>query len=136
MSRAAATRRAAAIVAAGLIAGLLGGGIAMSRGTVPAAPVERRLVLVARDMAYFLPGDPRPNPTLVVDRGETVRVVLLNQDSGMAHDLAIPALDAASALIDGPGEAVVTFRAPSEPGDHEYLCTLHAVVMRGVIAVR
>jgi len=136
MSRAAATRRAAAIVAAGLVAGLLGGGIGMSRGTTPAGPVGREFVLFARDMAYFLPGDPRPNPTLVVERGQTVRVVLLNQDSGMDHDFAVPALDAASPLIAGPGEAVVTFRAPSEPGEHEYLCTVHAVVMRGVIAVR
>lgn len=136
MSKAAATRRAAVIAAAALAVGLLGGGIAMSRATAPPAAAEREIVLVARDMAFYLPGDPRPNPALEIARGETVRVVLINQEPGMKHDFAVPALGAASALIDGRGSAAVILRAPSERGDHEYLCTLHAVVMRGVLAVR
>ena len=136
MSKAAATRSAAVIAAVGLAAGLLGGGIATSRATSPAAPAGREIVLFARDMAYFLPGDPRPNPTLAVARGETVRVVLINRDAGMEHDFAVPALGAASALVAGRGSAAVTFRAPGERGDHEYLCTLHAVVMRGALIVR
>jgi len=136
MSKAAVTRRAAVIAIAGLVAGMLGGGIAMSRATAPAAAAGREIVLVARDMAYFLPGDPRPNPTLALARGETVRVVLINRDRGMEHDFAVPALGAASAPIAGRGSVAVTFRAPAERGDHEYVCTLHAVVMRGALIVR
>jgi plastocyanin len=137
MSKAALTRRVSLIATAGLLAGLLGGGIAMSRATAPAPPAAgREIVLVARDMAYYLPGDPRPNPTLEVARGETVRVVLRNQDPGMEHDFAVPALGAASAPIDGRGSTALTLRAPAARGEHEYLCTLHAVVMRGVLSVR
>jgi azurin len=39
----------------------------------------------------------------------------------------------------GPGESEsVTFRAPSEPGDYEYVCTFpgHFAMMRGVLLVK
>ena len=39
----------------------------------------------------------------------------------------------------GPGESEsVTFQAPSEPGDYEYVCTFpgHFAMMRGVLLVK
>lgn len=137
MSRAAAIRRGTLVALAALAIGLLGAGFARSLSTEPVPePSGREIVLVARNMAYYLPGDPRPNPTLVVAPGETLRLVLINEDAGMQHDVALPGLDAATRTVDGRDTATVRFRSPRERGDHAYLCTLHPKVMRGVLAVR
>ncbi len=97
----------------------------------------RTITLVARDMSFFVDGQPMENPRLVVERGELLRFVLVNDDPGMAHDLRLPSLGAATRLLKKSGmSAELTLRAPQEPGEHEYLCSLHARFMRGVLEVR
>lgn len=97
----------------------------------------RTITLVARDMAFFVAGETARNPRLVVDRGEAVRFVLRNEDPGMAHDLRLPSLDAATLLLQKSGtSAEMTLRAPREPGEHVYFCSLHTRIMRGVLEVR
>lgn len=115
----------ALVAAAGL--GLRSGG---SGGDV------REIRLEARGMAFYLPGDERPNPTLRVAPGERVRLVLENRDPGMRHDLALPVLDRATTVLESGRTASVVIRAPERPGSHEYLCSLHPVLMRGVLRVR
>jgi plastocyanin len=62
---------------------------------------------------------------------------LRNEDAGMNHDLALPQLDRASRGLLAAGETgVLELRAPSAAGDYEYVCTMHARMMRGVLAVR
>jgi FtsP/CotA-like multicopper oxidase with cupredoxin domain len=118
---------------------LLGGGVALALQTA-ARPQPRELTLVARGMAFYLPGDSTPNPRLVVESGEPVRLVLRNGDRGMAHDVAVPAGDgerARSREVRGAGEtAELSFRAPETAGTYEYVCTLHSRMMRGVLEVR
>ncbi len=100
-------------------------------------PAAREIVLVTRDMAFYLPDDPTPNPTLVVAPGETIRLELINRDHGMLHDWGVAAWRTATELIPGDGSSdSVVFTAPSEPGEHEYVCSTHAILMRGVLAVR
>jgi len=97
----------------------------------------RTVVLVARAMTFYVEGLPDPNPRLVVARGETVRFVLRNDDPGMGHDLSLPSLGSRSRLLRDAGttaELVVTM--PESPGEHPYLCSLHAQVMFGVLQVR
>ncbi|MBM3819112.1 MAG: hypothetical protein FJW14_08890 [Acidimicrobiia bacterium] len=97
---------------------------------------DREVTLVARGMSFFLESDPRtPNPTLRFEAGETVRLVLKNQDRGMTHDFSAPALDAGLALIDWNGEDSTTLEVPSEPGTYEYFCNPHRLMMRGTITV-
>lgn len=97
----------------------------------------RTIVLVARDMSFYLPGETARNPRLVVGRGEALRLVLKNDDPGMAHDLKLPSLGAATTILRESGtEAELELRAPREPGEHPYQCSLHAVMMRGVLEVR
>ena len=56
----------------------------------------REITLVVRDMTFFLESDPlHPNPTIDVKTGERVRVIVKNQDRGMTHDFAVPAINAA-----------------------------------------
>src|SRR5512134_374994 len=53
-------------------------------------PEPREMTLLARGMAFYLPGDSTPNPRLVVERGEDLRIVLRNEDRGIPHDLEVP----------------------------------------------
>ena len=100
-------------------------------------PAPREIVMVAREVAFFLPGDPTPNPTLVVAPGESVRLRLVNEDRGVEHDWAAGSLGVATRLLAGDGSAdVVVFTAPHERGSHRYVCSSHAAMMSGRLEVR
>jgi plastocyanin len=100
-------------------------------------PAAREIVLISRDIAFFLPGDPTPNPTLHVAPGESVRLRLINEDRGMRHDWAAGSLGVATRLLDGDGSAdTVEFTAPQERGSHRYVCSTHAALMSGQLEVR
>jgi plastocyanin len=97
---------------------------------------SREITLVARGMAFYLEGDPNtPNPTIRLSAGETVRVVLRNEDRGMTHDFAVPALDEALGATDWDETEDVTFDVPATPGTYEYVCRPHMLMMRGTIVV-
>ena len=122
-----------------LVCLLVSGALAFAvRATV--RPEARELTLVARGMAFYLPGDPTPNPRLIVARGETLRITLRNEDRGMAHDLAIPSRSggrkSTPILRDAGESADLTLRVPEEAGEYAYLCSLHSGMMRGVLEVR
>ena len=96
----------------------------------------REVVLIARGMAFYLEGDPStPNPTLEVKAGERLRVVLRNQDRGMTHDFTVPAVAAAMNAIDWNESGEVTLDVPDTPGNYEYVCRPHVLMMRGIIRV-
>jgi plastocyanin len=94
-------------------------------------------VLVVRGMAFYLDSDPsQANPTLTVRAGERVRVVLRNEERGFTHDFAVPAIEAATDLINWNEQSSVTFDVPDRPGTYEYVCEPHAMMMRGRIIVQ
>lgn len=110
--------------------------VAAGLGWPPAAdPEPREVRLVARDMAFYLPGGATPNPTLHAAPGERLRIVLVNEDSGMTHDVVAEGLGLATAVIPFGEVAGAVVRMPERPGAHDYLCSLHPVLMRGVIRV-
>jgi plastocyanin len=97
----------------------------------------RTIVVAARNMTFVVDGAEGGNPRIAVERGERIRFVLKNEDPGMAHDLSVPALDVRTVLLRQAGtsaDLVVTM--PEQPGELEYLCSSHALLMRGVIDVR
>lgn len=97
----------------------------------------REITLVARGMTFYLKDDPRtPNPTLEVQAGERLRIVLENQDRGMTHDFAVPALDEALDPIAWSETDTLVFDVPEAPGTYEYVCRPHQLMMRGTIRVR
>ena len=103
---------------------------------VPQAP-EREITLVTRGMAFYLLGDPTtPNPTITLNPGERVRIVVRNDDRGMTHDFAVPAFGASLDPVDWSEEENITFDVPETPGRYEYVCRPHMLMMRGQILVR
>jgi hypothetical protein len=117
------------------------GAFAIAGSTAALRPAPREIVLVAQDMAFFLDGPAggarTPNPTLTLERGEIVRLTLINRDAGMDHDWAARGLDVATRLVRGDGSVTsALIEAPAEPGRHEYVCSVHDKMMRGVLEVR
>ena len=127
VSRTALLRIAATVVGVLLLAVLLP---ALTR--TPA----REITLVTRGMAFYIDGDrSTPNPTIEVTAGERVRIVVLNQDRGMTHDFAVPAIAAAMNAIRWNQSGDVTFNVPDTRGTYQYECRPHRLMMRGTIRV-
>ena len=119
-------------VAGFAVAALAGMGPLAELGTAP-----RTIVLVARSMTFALDGAGEINPRIAVVRGERVRFVLRNEDLGMAHDLSLPTLGQSTRALRQSGtSAELTLRMPETPGELDYLCSFHALTMRGVIEIR
>ena len=95
----------------------------------------REVVLAARGMAYYLEGDPTPNPVIRLHAGERVRLTLRNQAPGLVHDLAVEGIGVDVVPLQSGEQRSVTFTAPAATGRHEYVCRPHAVMMRGWVEV-
>jgi hypothetical protein len=117
------------------IIGLVCAGLAISV-MANSRPVPREIVLEARGMAFYLPDNNEPNPTLILRAGEKVRLRLVNRDRGFEHDWRVRSLELATRLLPGDGAAdQIIITAPDEAGRHEYACSLHSTMMRGVLEV-
>jgi plastocyanin len=96
----------------------------------------REIVLVAKDMQFYLSGQSTPNPTLTLRAGEVVRVILRNEDAGMTHDFTVRGLRLALPAVEGRGQSSsAELRVPERPGRHEYACTPHALMMSGRVEI-
>lgn len=100
-----------------------------------AIDAPREIVLVARDMTFYLEGQAQPNPTIRVTAGEEVRVVLRNEEAGLIHDFAVERWRVAVAPLSENETGTVVFRAPARPGRYPYVCTPHSEMMRGILEV-
>jgi len=103
--------------------------------TVSTRPAVRDITLVTRDMAFYLEGDTVPNPTIRLEAGEEVRVILRNLDSGIAHNLAIEGWNLETDYLDGDTSATLRLRAPERASSQTYVCVPHRGMMRGIIEV-
>jgi plastocyanin len=102
-----------------------------------ASPAQREIRLVVKGMTFYLEGHGAPNPTLRVQAGEQIRLVLRNEDPGMYHDWAIERWQVQTPLLEKNGEVgVVSFRVPDLAGTETYTCTPHPEMMRGTIDIR
>lgn len=96
----------------------------------------REITLVVRDMAFYLEGDyTHPNPDIEVKAGEHVRIVVRNEERGMTHDFAVPAVGASVDLLEWQERGEVTFDVPATPGTYEYVCRPHMLMMKGILKV-
>jgi uncharacterized cupredoxin-like copper-binding protein len=99
-------------------------------------PAPREITLTVRGMAFYLDGNETPNPTITLHAGERVRVVLRNEERGVHHDFAVPAMQAALEPIGWNESSDVTFVAPETAGVYDYWCRPHMLMMRGKIIVQ
>ena len=97
---------------------------------------SREIRLVVKGMAFYLEDDARTaNPMLEVKAGERVRIVIDNQERGMTHDFALPALGAALDPLRWNESGAITVDVPGTPGTYEYICRPHRLMMRGTLRV-
>jgi plastocyanin len=97
----------------------------------------REIHLVVKGMAFYLENDlDRPNPTLEVEPGQRVRVVVRNDDRGLTHDFAMPVAGIMTKEITWNQSDEVVFEVPETPGTYEYVCQPHRLMMRGTILVK
>jgi plastocyanin len=100
-----------------------------------ARSAEREVVVVARQMAFYVGDRQGANPVIQVAPGERVRLTLVNADVGFDHDFVVSEWDARTPVLHGDGTASIVIQAPRETGRASYVCSLHASMMRGVIEV-
>jgi len=122
------------VIVVGALVMLAVGGVALAKKNGPGSDV-REVRLVVRGMTYFVEGTTDPNPTLRVQRGSRLRVVLTNDDPGYSHNLIVSALGIQTPLIARGGSQAVELTVPDAPGVHAYSCGPHAEMMRGNIAI-
>jgi plastocyanin len=95
----------------------------------------REISLVAREMAFYADGGRKANPILHAHPGERIRITVINRAPGMVHDLAIDAVSTSTPLLTSGQVASIEFTAPGKPGDYEYRCRPHALMMKGLLTV-
>jgi plastocyanin len=103
---------------------------------VSSREAARELRVTARGMTYYVDGVADQNPLLTFTPGEQVRVVFKNEDKGMAHNFSIPAWRVEMTVVQGTGEESLTFRVPTNASTAVYVCTPHAEMMSGRVAVQ
>lgn len=94
----------------------------------------REIRLVAREMAFYLEGNSKPNPLLQVQARQKIRLYFSNLDPGMIHDVVFPALDLATQKIAFGESAQLEFEVEGSLTT-DYLCSLHAAMMKGEMRV-
>ena len=111
------------------------GAVALLPLVAEPAPEVREIVLVSRNMKFYLEGESTPNPTIRVEPGEQVRFVLRNADPGFVHWFAIDAWGVKVGPLTANETGSIVTRVPDESGRLEYSCTPHPRMMRGTVQV-
>jgi plastocyanin len=99
------------------------------------APASREVVLVVRNMSFYLEGSDVPNPTLVAAPGEQLRVTIRNEEPGITHGFGVESISASIQDLHPGTTQSLSVQAPDRPGRYEYVCPPHAQMMRGVLQV-
>ncbi|MBN4073986.1 cupredoxin domain-containing protein [bacterium AH-315-E10] len=85
--------------------------------------------VIAKDMKFN-----QTNPTLYFKPGTRIRLILRNEDPGMLHDLVIESLGIRTPVIKEGEQAIIEFQV-TEEGQFNYICSLHPLMMKGIVWV-
>ena len=95
----------------------------------------REIVVVARDMAFYLEGSRSPNPVIGMTSGETIRLTIRNENRGVVHNFQIASWDISVTRLKGGESGSIVIRVPNRPGRHAYTCAPHQALMNGIVEV-
>ena len=95
----------------------------------------REVVVIARQMSFYVAEGATANPIIQVAPGERIRITLVNADPGFDHDFAVTAWDVRTPVLHGEGRTSLVIQAPARPGKATYVCSLHDSMMKGIIEV-
>ena len=95
----------------------------------------REVVVVARQMSFYVNGQAAANATIHVAPGERIRITLISADPGFDHDFAVKAWGIDTPVLHGEGRTSIVVEAPDKPGKATYVCSIHASMMNGTIEV-
>jgi plastocyanin len=71
-----------------------------------------------------------------VPAGEEITLTYDNRHGGVPHNVHVQIEgDPKTELAPGPDEQTITFTAPGEAGEHEYICDVHPGPMQGTMVV-
>ena len=114
-----------ALITTAVIAALL----PLLAGSLKRSEAVVTVVVVAKDMKFN-----QTNPTIYIRPGTKIRLILRNEDPGMRHDLVLEALGLETPILKKGESAILEFVVEDE-GLFEYICSLHPVLMRGILMV-
>lgn len=111
------------------------GVMAFSQKREPQGP-PRELVLVAKEVVFRDTTQPSQiNPTLVLKRGQPVKLVVRNEEPGsVLHCFIIGGLEVKTSRSLSPGESEALTFTPKQKGSFAYACLMHPA-MSGRILV-
>jgi plastocyanin len=96
----------------------------------------RNITLVARGLTFMSADEAASeNPTIAMQPGERIRLILRNEAPGLLHSVVIPAWNVELDAIRAGETSEVTFVVPQTPGGFEYHCGPHPNRMHGRILV-
>jgi hypothetical protein len=109
-----------------LLGGLLALTLASCGDSSTADAPKARIMLVAKDQAFYLDGKPElRNPPITLKQGQITELVLRNDDpSRVLHCFSISGLDVKTPSIDSGQSLTVTVR-PAKRGTLTYACLMH-----------
>ena len=123
-----------ALCVAGSVAGSVGMALwPLEAGNGTKSP--REIVLIARDMAFYIEGHTTPNPAIHLERGEQIALTLRNEDTGMTHDFSLSDWGVRTRKLKGEGSDRIVFDVPDAAESGEYVCTPHSLMMRGSVVI-
>lgn len=99
-------------------------------------PAPREIHIVIRDMAFYVNDDTSPNPAIVVAPGESVALIVRNDDAGIVHDFGVPAWASSTRRLRAGESQRLVLQAPAATGGTPYHCSPHSRMMSGEIVVR
>jgi plastocyanin len=98
-------------------------------------PAPRELDVVIRDMAFYVNGDPAPNPVIRLSAGESIAVTVRNEDAGIVHDFAVPGWATSTRRLRTGESQRLVVEVPDTPGTATYQCSPHSRMMAGRILI-
>ena len=99
-----------------------------------ANPPDQNIRVIELEIKDMVFGD--NNPDIYLMPGETVRFVIINQDPGMTHEFKIRGTDITTRALEFGEQDSILFQTPQTENDLMYICSWHALTMRGNLFVR